>query len=361
MKLGVLGGGQLARMLALSAHPLGIDTVCFEPVAATCANDVCTVINASFDDLDALKNFAEQVDCITFETENIPLATAELLAGSGRIFPSIDALAVAQDRLQEKQFFQQHGIETARFSAVDSLADLEQAVSELGLPAILKTRRFGYDGKGQFVLKQPTDVAKAWQELQGQALILEQFVAFDCEYSLVATRAQSGEISYFPLAKNYHQAGILRHSLVGQVNQSLQNHAQQLMEKVLTAFDYVGTLTIEFFCCGEQLIANEMAPRVHNSGHWSIDGAVTSQFEQHVRALFALPLGSTEQIGQSLMVNCIGNMLPRNECLAIPGVHYHDYRKAARANRKVGHVNLVELDANRFTRAQHVLLELSEK
>lgn len=358
MKLGILGGGQLAQMLTLAAYPLGIRTRCFDPSAQACSGDLTPLTVGDFDDYQTLDGFLADVDCVTLETENIPLSCAERVLAQKPLFPTTKALEISQDRLHEKTFFQQQGVPTAAFQAVDSKQDLQQAVANLGLPAVLKTRRFGYDGKGQFVLRTEADIDLAWESLSSQPLILEKFIPFEYEVSLIAVRGQGGEMAFYPLVLNVHRNGILQHSLAPYDNSDLQIKAQEAAAQILQSLHYVGVLTIEFFVQNQTLIANEMAPRVHNSGHWTIEGAQTSQFENHVRAVCGLPLGSTQPIGQSLMLNMIGEKIDAPTCLAMPGVHYHDYGKSPRPGRKLGHVTLVDTDRERFQQQQEALLSL---
>jgi 5-(carboxyamino)imidazole ribonucleotide synthase len=338
MKLGVLGGGQLARMLALAAYPLGIDILCYESVPDTCANQVAKVTQGDYGDEAALKVFAQSVTCVTLETENLPLATAQAVAKYGKLLPNVTTLQFTQDRLLEKELLQSLDIPTAKFYQVNSHQDLQAAVAKFNLPGILKTRRSGYDGKGQVMLRKTEDIDQALTELQGQDLIYESFVPFDYEVSLICVRSQQGDILFYPLTRNEHREGILRVSQAPFADQNLQQQAEQYAVRLLERFSYVGIMAIEFFVLGGQLIANEIAPRVHNSGHWTIEGAVTSQFENHVRALAGL--GSTQARGYSAMVNFIGTQPDEEKVMAIAGAHYHTYGKSARPGRKLGHVTL---------------------
>ncbi len=361
MKLGILGGGQLARMLALSAYPLNIDTICLDPSAEACANAVTEVVCAEYDDWVRLQPFVEQVDVVTYETENIPISCAKWLSQRAVLFPSVDILEIAQDRLLEKKYLNALGIPTADFLVIDSCDELRAAVDRLGLPAILKTRRFGYDGKGQWMLQSLQDLEVAWNELKHHALIVEKFVDFDFEVSLIASRNQSGEIRYYPMTQNQHKNSILHVSTAPFSDVNLQQQAEMQLKNILERMNYVGTLTVEYFIAKGQLIANEIAPRVHNSGHWTIEGAQTSQFENHVRACMSLPLGSTAVNGHCMMLNCVGSLLPIKPCLEIPGLHYHDYGKSPRVSRKLGHVTLVDNDKTRFNYNCKRLKALSEQ
>lgn len=359
MKLGILGAGQLARMLTLAAYPLGISTSCIDPNPESCAREVTSVITASFEDEHAIQQWLKSVDVVTYETENIPLTTAKYISNTHHLNPSMQTLEIAQDRLHEKTFFNSLQIPTTKFFAISSEDDLNNATAEIGFPCVLKTRRMGYDGKGQFVLKSRDDVPIAWQTLGSQSLILEQFIHFEFETSIIAVRNQKNEMVFYPLIRNHHVQGILRTSEAPLIHSQLQQAAQHYARQILQALNYVGVLTIEFFYDGKKLIANEMAPRVHNSGHWTIEGAQTSQFENHLRALFHLPLGSTATTGYSFMRNCIGSMLSLESCLAVPGVHYHQYGKTPRKDRKVGHVTLVESNLEKYQESQKTLLEIA--
>lgn len=358
MKLGVLGGGQLARMMALAAYPLGIRTFCLDPSAEACAGQVADLTVASYDDKDAIAAFLAQVDVVTIETENIPLDCVSQVMKSHAFYPPIKALEISQDRYLEKKFLQSLGIATPEFYVIHSEQELAQRMRELGFPALLKTRRFGYDGKGQYLIKSEEDITKSWNLLKDHALILESFISFHSEYSLIAVRNKHGAIAFYPMNKNYHNEGILRTTEVLRDGHPLEQKARDQVSKIIESLNYVGVFTIEYFYDGEDLIANEMAPRVHNSGHWTIEGACTSQFEQHLRALFDLPLGSTDVLGHCFMVNCLGEMTSLIETLNISHAHYHDYGKSKKPNRKVGHVTLVDGSPERFEKKKSTLLGL---
>ncbi|MBS0350207.1 MAG: 5-(carboxyamino)imidazole ribonucleotide synthase [Proteobacteria bacterium] len=349
MKIGILGGGQLARMLALAAYPLGIRTLCIDPQPEACAKDVTSVKNASFEDKNAILAFLSEVDIVTYETENIPLKCAEWVQNSHPLYPSVEVLEIAQDRLHEKKFFKSLAIPTTPFCNVENSTQLRAAATAMNFPLVLKTRRMGYDGKGQAIIREAADIESAWSKLsaknQSASLILEKFIDFQFELSLIGVRNSLGEIQYYPLTQNYHQQGILRWSEAPLKNDSLLQQAKSYLDRILNQLNYIGVLTIEFFYDGQQLIANEMAPRVHNSGHWTIEGAQTSQFENHIRAVIQWPLGSTKTIGNSFMLNCIGQLPSSVEnLLSVSGVHYHNYGKAPRASRKLGHITLNETD-----------------
>jgi 5-(carboxyamino)imidazole ribonucleotide synthase len=281
------------------------------------------------------------VDLVTYEFENVPVAALHEMAATRPCFPPVDALRVSQDRVLEKELFGRLGIPTPLYRAVDSLTDLEAAVAALGLPCVLKTRRLGYDGRGQRVLRRKADVGPAWEALGGVPLILEGFVRFEREVSIVGARSTRGELRAYPIVTNTHREGILRVTEAPTRDARLQRAAETHLRRVAEHFDYAGVLTIEFFVQDGRLVANEMAPRVHNSGHWTIEGAVTSQFENHLRAILGLPLGDTRPVGHAAMVNYIGTMPDRDRILAVPGAHHHDYGKAPRAGRKLGHCTVV--------------------
>lgn len=341
MKLGILGGGQLARMLALAGHPLDVSCVVLDPAPDACANVVADQVTGGYADTDALDALAQQVDVATYEFENLPAESVARVNGKVPVYPSAEALAVARDRLQEKTLFRELGIGTPDFAAVDSLADLEAAVARIGLPSVLKTRTLGYDGKGQFVLREGSDLAAVWEETRGVPCILEAFVSFAREVSALAVRGRDGEIAFYPITENTHAGGILRLSMPRE-GDYMQSHAETYARLLLERLDYVGVLALELFDPGNGvLLANEMAPRVHNSGHWTIDGAVTSQFENHVRAVLGLPLGSCAlQHPAVAMVNFIGEMPSTADVLQIEGAHLHAYGKAGRTGRKVGHATI---------------------
>jgi 5-(carboxyamino)imidazole ribonucleotide synthase len=343
--VGILGGGQLARMLALSGAPLGLRFLVLDAAPDACAAQFAPMLQADYRDHDALASFAEQVDVATFDFENVPAESAEWLAARVPVFPSPRALAVAQDRMAEKSLFRELGIPVPEFAPVDSREGLDAALAAVGTPCILKTRRLGYDGKGQFRIKTPADADAAWDALGAQAgtvgLILEGFVAFQRELSVVAARGRDGELRAWPLTENWHESGILSASLApASVDAALQAQALATARKVAEALDYVGVFALELFLRDGVLLANEMAPRVHNSGHWTIEGAETSQFENHLRAVLGLPLGSTRPVGHSVMLNWIGAMPAALPVLAEAGGHWHDYGKSSREGRKVGHATL---------------------
>ncbi|PJK13892.1 5-(carboxyamino)imidazole ribonucleotide synthase [Lysobacteraceae bacterium NML07-0707] len=343
--LGILGGGQLARMMALAGAPLGLRFLVLDGNAESCAGQLAPMLVGEYGDEAVLCQFAGQVDVATFDFENVPAATAQWLAAHTPVFPSPRALAVAQDRLSEKSLFRELGIPVPDFADVPDRAALDAAVARLGTPCILKTRRLGYDGKGQFRIKSPADVEAAWQALGSQAqktgLILEAFVPFQSEVSVVAVRGRDGEFRTWPLTRNWHVDGVLSASLApagmsAAIEQQAIAHARKLAE----ALDYVGVFALELFCRDGELLANEMAPRVHNSGHWTIEGSLTSQFQNHLRAVLGLPLGDTGLRQPSCMLNWIGTMPDALPVLQEAGGYWHDYGKQPRAGRKVGHATL---------------------
>ena len=354
--VGILGGGQLARMLALSGAPLGLRFLVMDTVSDACAGQFSPLIVGDYRDEKALAEFASRVDVATFDFENVPAESARWLSERVPVFPNPGALAIAQDRLAEKNLFRELGIPVPEFADIVSREDLDAAVEQLGTPCILKTRRLGYDGKGQFRIKSPADTELAWSALGAQAasvgLILEGFVVFDRELSVVAVRGRDGEFRTWPLTENWHVDGVLSASLApAMVDDALaataMRHARVLAERL----DYVGVFALELFCRDGELLANELAPRVHNSGHWSIEGSETSQFQNHLRAVLGLPLGDTRMVGHACMLNWIGAMPDANAVLRESGGHWHDYGKESRAGRKVGHATLRADDATELARA----------
>ena len=335
MRIGIIGAGQLGQMLALAGYPLAQRFLFLDSSADSPGGQVGPIITGAFDDPASLERLAAETDLVTYEFENVPVAALAAVAKSRPCHPPVEALRVSQDRLLEKELFGRLGIATPAFRAVDSLADLRAAVAAIGLPSVLKTRRLGYDGRGQHYLRRPSDVEAAWQALGGVPLILEGFVDFDREVSIIGARSTRGETRCYPLSGNSHREGILRVTLAPATNARLQKAAERHLRRVMNHFDYAGVLTIEFFVQRGRLVANEMAPRVHNSGHWTIEGAVTSQFENHLRAIMGLPLGETRAVGYSAMVNFIGTMPDRDRVLALSGAHHHDYGKAPRPGRKL--------------------------
>lgn len=355
MRVGILGGGQLAQMLILAGVPLGIEFLCLDPQKNCPASRVATnLVQADYNNVSAVQAFANGVDVVTFESETISAATLTDL--SKPVYPAPNALRTAQDRLTEKQFFTTLQIPVTPFLPVDSEDDLAHAISTLGLPLLLKTRCQGYDGKGQQRIHSLSEGCSAIKTLSPQPLIAEKWVSFDTEVSLIAARNSAGEIRYYPLVENFHQDGILRYTKAPFTNEPLTQSAQDYTTRVLEKLNYVGILTIEFFVNNQQLIANEMAPRVHNSGHWTIEGATTSQFENHLRAILGLPLGETNASGHCAMINFIGTLPPLTDLLNIPSLHVHDYGKDPKPNRKLGHATLCTHDSISLTQQLSVFL-----
>ena len=331
-RVGILGAGQLALMLAEAGRELGVEVLCAGR-DGDCAEAAAPVLQVELDHRAEVAAFASRVDLVTIESENIDAAVLRGL----KLFPNERAVEIAQDRWLEKNFFTDCGIAVAPFAAVSSVEDFEGGLAKTGVPAILKTRRMGYDGKGQVRMKSADEAESAFAEVGGVPCIVEGMVAFDTEVSLLAARNAMGEVVFWPLVENFHRDGILRMSIAPYARAGeLQLMAERYMRSVMERLDYVGVLAIEFFVRGEELIANEMAPRVHNSGHWTIEGSETSQFANHLRAIAGLPLGSTASQAM-VMLNCIGTMPSLAETSTFP-LFRHDYGKAARPGRRVGHL-----------------------
>ena len=353
MNVGILGGGQLGYMLALAGYPLGMQFRFLDPSPEAPVGRIALRVNADFSNAEALERFVNGLDIVTYELENVPVSAVKTLAQRVEVFPPPQALEVAQDRLREKTLFRKLGIATPDYLPVMDAAGLDAAVQKLGLPAVLKTCRLGYDGKGQWSLRQPSDLVRAKSDMPAQLhaggglssdapFVLERFVPFSRELSILAVRSRTGEIIFYPLVENHHREGILRLSLAPapRIEAHTRAAAEDAARRVLEELDYVGVLAIELFEHEGKLLANEMAPRVHNSGHWTIEGAVTSQFENHLRAVCGYPLGSVATIGHSAMLNLIGEVPDSGEILAIPDFHLHLYGKSPRPGRKLGHATL---------------------
>ncbi|MFN0011785.1 MAG: 5-(carboxyamino)imidazole ribonucleotide synthase [Phycisphaerales bacterium] len=353
MTLGILGGGQLGRMLALAAANLGVRVRAYDEAADACAGQVCDLHVGTYDDDARLDAFAAGCDAITYEFENVPVSAAQRLAARAAVCPPPAALAASQDRLTEKTLFVELGIDTPAFAPIDAPGDLAAALDRVGLPAVLKTRRGGYDGKGQAVVRTLADAAHASEMLDcGRIpLIAEAFVPFTSEVSALLVRGRAGEEAMYPLCQNRHAGGILRETLVlPDAPRALVDQATGAATAIAQRLDYVGVLAVEFFELNGRLLANEMAPRVHNSGHWTMDGAATSQFENHVRAVLGLPLGPTAATTHAAMLNLIGQHPPLESLLALPGAKVHLYGKEPRPGRKLGHVNLLASDPASLSR-----------
>lgn len=341
-RVGVLGSGQLGRMMALAGIPLDVEFVFFDEGENTPSHCVGKVINPKTPG--ALQTFINMVDVVTYESENTDAGLVEGICKHVAVFPGPDSLRKSQHRLTEKDTFRSLGIATAEYRRVTSREELKKATQELGFPIVLKTTTMGYDGKGQAVLRSASDIDSAWQSLGHAELIAEAFVTFSRELSVIAARDQHGHTVVYPLAENQHHAGILRVSRVPAPDCSDEKQAQarQFITTLLDHLNHIGVLTLELFDTASGLVANEMAPRVHNSGHWSIEGAETSQFENHVRAICGFPLGSTQnRHSHAAMINIIGKNGDRNSVLNEPAAHLHMYGKSERSNRKLGHINIV--------------------
>lgn len=339
MMVGIIGGGQLARMLALAGHPLGVRCLFLDPSPTACARSVGELMLGEYDDPRLLDQIAARAKVVTYEFENVPASSLQYLAPRIAVRPAPEVLQVARDRWHEKQIFTELGIPTPPFVAVDSLDDLKAAVATIGLPAVLKARTLGYDGKGQYVVRAPADVAPAFAKLGGVPLILEAWVAFQREVSVLAVRGLTGETRFYPLSENLHKGGVLVQSISRQAD-PMTAVARDYIGRLLDRFQYAGVLALELFQVGDTLLANEMAPRVHNSGHWTIEGAETSQFENHIRAILGLPLGGTQAVAHTAMVNFIGTLPDSAQVLAVPGTHLHIYGKEPRPGRKLGHATV---------------------
>jgi 5-(carboxyamino)imidazole ribonucleotide synthase len=339
-RIGVVGGGQLGRMLGLAGIPLGFRFLFLDPARDACASAAGPLLQAGFDDVEAVSELARQCDIATFDFENVPESSARAMAGIAPFYPPPQALGAGQDRLAEKNLLVDLGAAVPDFHSVASRTDLLEGLDRVGYPAVLKTRRFGYDGKGQAVLRDAEDLERAWQRLGDASLVLEAFVPFEAECSLIGVCGADGESRFWPLTRNVHADGILALSRPGGFGPELQAAAEDTMRALMERLEYRGVLTIEFFLADGRLLVNEFAPRVHNSGHWTIDGSPCSQFENHLRAIAGLPLGETTMRAHSLMFNWIGRMPPQPEALAVGGVHWHDYGKQPRPGRKIGHATV---------------------
>lgn len=342
MRIGILGGGQLGRMLALAGAPLGLRCRFMDPSPYAPAGHVGELVLGDYQDTEALERFVRDVDVVTYEFENVPIEPVQWLAQRVPVYPPVDALRVGQDRLLETEFFTKAGLDVHRKAPLEDGASVDAVVKHVGLPCVIKTRRGGYDGKGQTVARSGADVQGALDRLGARGLMFESFVPFTRELSLVGVRGRDGSFKAYPLVQNHHEGGILRTTIAPatDVPAAIVNAAHAHVRALMSELGYVGVLAVEFFEHEGRLLANEMAPRVHNSGHWTMDGAETSQFENHMRAVAGLPLGSCAARGHSVMVNLIGGWPPITEMLAVPGAKVHLYGKEPRPGRKVGHVNV---------------------
>jgi 5-(carboxyamino)imidazole ribonucleotide synthase len=341
-RVGIVGAGQLGRMLALAGYPLGVRCVFLDRSASSPAAQVAPILIGELEDPAQLAALAACSDVLTFDWENISGQALAPLERLTQIRPPRAALEVSQDRIAEKALFSKLRIPVAEHAAIDSEQQLIRAIRKIGLPGVLKTRRLGYDGKGQFVLRSLLEIDEAWAAIGGSGLIYEKFQPFSREVSIVGARSAAGRTVFYPLSANSHGGGILHYSIAPYANPGLERRARIYLKRVLNALAYVGVLTIEFFVVKGRLIANEMAPRVHNSGHWTIEGCVTSQFENHLRAICDLPLGSTRALGHTAMINFLGRMPDRERLLAIEGLAFHDYGKEPRPGRKLGHCTILK-------------------
>jgi len=341
--IGVLGAGQLGRMLAIAGYPLG-QKFGFYGTSDTEPSALLGYMHKPSDDTDTMAELVNFSDVITYESENTSIELIREIAKTTPVYPAEKSLFISQHRGREKGLFDQLNIPCAPYQVVDSLESLKLAVEQVGLPAVLKTTTEGYDGKGQFVLKETAQIEQAWSEIGNRELILEGFVDFQRELSIIAVRNANNEHVYYPLVQNVHHEGILRYTIAPAraVSEEIQQQAEEYMHNLLDELDHVGVLTLELFETVDGLVANEMAPRVHNSGHWTIEGALTSQFDNHVRAISGLPLGSTQpRQPLAAMVNIIGETGPVEKVLAMPNAFLHLYDKAERVGRKLGHINLI--------------------
>lgn len=343
-RIGIIGAGQLGQMLGYAGEALGLRCVFLDPSDQPPAASVGTVLQYAFDADDGLRELAQRTDIITYEFENVPVAAVAALHETTTVYPPPRALEHAQDRLLEKNLFVALDIPLAKFKAIESRDDLADACAEIGLPLVLKTRRFGYDGKGQLVLQNKSGIDEALATLGERNLIAEQFVPFQYEVSAIGARSVSGEIALYPLTENRHHDGILRVSRAPLRNAALEALAHGYLCKLLHHLDYVGAMALELFVVDNKLLANEFAPRVHNSGHWTIEGARTSQFENHLRAILDMPLGATGVRGSAGMLNLIGEFPPDRSAFAGANIHLHDYGKLPRPGRKLGHITVVAGD-----------------
>lgn len=348
--LGMLGGGQLGRMFTIAARTMGYEVVVLDPDKGSPAGKLASRhLCADYSDQTALDEIATSCDAITTEFENVPASTLEALAKSCPVRPGAQAVTITQDRIHEKNFLRDNGFPTAPFAVIHSLDDLKSAIDEIGTPAILKVSRFGYDGKGQFSIKAQSDADKGWENLKGEACVLEQRMPLDIEVSVVMARGLEGEVTTYPVAENIHEEGILDVSVVpARIDKELETKVTDMAKQIATVLDYVGVMAVEFFISNGELLVNEIAPRPHNSGHYTLDACVTDQFEQQVRAVCGLPLGDTRLLSPVVMINMLGDIwhggnAPKwQKLLDHPNVKLHLYGKhVARPGRKMGHFNVL--------------------
>ena len=344
--IGILGGGQVGQMLSMAAARLGFKTHIFEPSENPPASNVASKFTrAEYDDYDALKQFASSVDVVTYEFENIPTAALDIIETQSEIFPNREALKISQDRLIEKEFINKLGFKTASFCEVNSIEELIHAINQIGAPSILKTRRFGYDGKGQVKVQPSSKPEEIWKNLGEKALILEGFINFSSEFSVIGSRSKDGQISCFDPGENVHKDGILRTTTVpAHLTNQQKTEAVLITAKILETLKYVGVIGIEFFLEKNSLVINEFAPRVHNSGHWTQNGCTVDQFEQHIRAITGWKLGNAERHSDVIMENLIGDEIYKTNQLVEDGsIALHLYGKAdVNPGRKMGHFNRIK-------------------
>ena len=341
MRIGIIGAGQLGQMLGLAARELDYECRFLDPAESPPAAAVGQCIRAAFDDTEALERLADESDVVSYEFENVPVDALSTIVDRVTVHPPPDALRNAQDRLSEKRLFEQLEIPLPSYVVVDGKQDIERAIDALGLPLVVKTRRFGYDGKGQTVIRAVADVDRAWRDFEGRPAIAEAWVEFDAEVSVIGARNDRGDIVIWPLTENEHSDGILRVSRAPAPQHAVRSDAEGYIRRLLDALDYVGVLALELFVVGDRLLANEFAPRVHNSGHWTIEGAETSQFTNHLLAIAGRPLGATTCKGHVGMINLIGQIPDSARRLSLPQCELHDYGKVPRPGRKLGHITIV--------------------
>ncbi len=346
--VGIIGAGQLGRMMALAGYPLGVECRFLDGSREAPGGHVAPLRVAAFDDAAALGALARDVDVLTFDIENVPIDVLDQVAEHVPVLPQPQVLAAAQDRLAEKRLFRELGIPTAAFVPVEEERDLGRAGETLGWPIMLKTRRMGYDGRGQRTAEDSANLLRGWRELGSAPAIAEKWVDFERELSLIGVRSSSDAALFYPLSENVHGDGQLVSSIAPYEDEDLSRTAEVWLGKLMSRYDYRGVLTVEFFHTEAGLVANEFAPRVHNSGHWTIEGAETSQFENHLRAILGWPLGDTAPRGHSAMVNLLGALPDPARVLALPGAHFHDYGKQPRPRRKLGHCTMVDTDRDRL-------------
>jgi 5-(carboxyamino)imidazole ribonucleotide synthase len=339
--IGVIGAGQLGQMLGCAGKRLGLEFIFLDPSPHPPAATAGPVLRYPFDSEEGLRRLADAADLITYEFENVPVAALGKISAEIPVYPPAAALEHAQDRLAEKELFVSLDIPVPAYRAVDAAGDLRTAIAAIGLPIVVKTRRLGYDGKGQFIVRDAAEVNEAIEALGGKDLIAEQWIYFDREVSALAARSVSGEVVHYPLTENVHESGILSVSRAPADDDALRETAIVYLTDIMQRLDYVGVLALELFVVGDVLLANEFAPRVHNSGHWTIEGAATSQFENHLRAILDMPLGDTSMRGFAGMLNLIGTMPGDRDAFCSGTSHLHDYGKQPRPGRKLGHATVV--------------------